>query len=717
MKTAISFILLLFCSQCVIAKDRPSIGLVLSGGGARGGAHIGVIEVLEQYQIPIDIIVGTSMGAVIGGLYASGVPIEKIKHDFVALDWQDLFSYDIQRENLYYRRKYDNDLFLLKNFISYSNKQIHLPWGIITGQNLYEIFNRYILVQRPVKHFNELSIPFKAVATDLITGEPVILDKGDLALSMLASMAVPGIISPIQMNNYLLVDGGVSANLPIEVAKKMGADILIVVDVSTPLYTRKQISDLTSVLQQLTNIMSYGNVKTSERSLTAEDILIVPNLTDITTSDFTKFDEAIAPGRTAALLQGNKLEYLSSDIHLSLFRENDPIRINAVEIKEDKVLCPKTYHYYLDVAGKTVTAGEITDKIDELYGLSIFERVYYGVNDGVLTVIPDLKYTDPKYIQGSVLLDSDFQTNNNFALVVGITNPQVNRYLGEWRLIGRIGEGFGGLAEFYQPLDPTLKWFINPSVSIFRNPFSVFYDYERLAMFLNTTSTAGISFGRVFGNVARLQVFTDYEYNDFEQKTGTLNISHLSSKNFQAGAAFDWDKIDNVYFPHHGIKGKVEFTTNSHGLSNDAHFNQLTVQNIAAFSLDKHAFVLGGRYHRTLSGDPSLSSLFALGGLFELTGLANNEVMGRNAGLLTGIYYYELAQISLIPNRPSPFYLGGSFEWGKVWGFSNLSINHSIFSGSVFAGLDSLIGPIYLAFGLTDNNHKALHLMLRPPFG
>lgn len=371
----------------------------------------------------------------------------------------------------------------------------------------------------------------------------------------------------------------------------------------------------------------------------------------------------------------------------------------------------------MDIDHQIIPVDEITEKINYLYGLSIFERIYYGVDKGVFTVIPELKYTDPKYIQGSVLLDSDFQTNNNFAFVVGITNPQVNRYLGEWRLIGRIGEGFGGEAEFYQPLTPSLKWFINPIVSIYRTPFSLFYDYQRLATYLNTTSTAGVSFGRVFSNVARAQVFANYEYNDFEQKTGMLSVTHLNSKNFQWGGAFDWDNIDNIYFPHEGIKGKVQLTKNTHALDSNTSFNQLSVQNLAAISFDKHAFVLGGQYNRTLFGDPSVSSLFALGGLFQLTGLANDELMGRNSAAVTGIYYYEFSQISLIPSRPSPFYIGASLEWGKVWEFTNLSDNEAIFGGSLFAGLDSIIGPIYLAFGITDNDNKAVHLMLRPPFG
>jgi NTE family protein len=703
-------------------EHRPKIGLVLSGGGARGAAHIGVIEELEALNVPIDFIVGTSMGAVIGGLYASGVPIEKIKEDFSTLNWVEIFNYNIDREFLYYRRKLDSDIFLMKNFISYSDGEIHLPWGIITGQNLYEIFKTYELAKEPIQDFSHLPIPFKAVSTDLISGKPVVLDHGDLALSMLASMAVPGLISPVDMGNYLLVDGGVSANLPIEIAKKMGADILIVVDVGTPLSTKAQIKDLTGVLGQITNILTYHNVITSKSFLTHRDVLIEPNLKDIDTSDFDKFGQGIEPGKTAAIQEKAKLEQLSSPHHCKYphFYKSEYFSLESVTIKNETILPPETYHDYLDFDNSVINASDVKEKIDHLYGLSIYERIYYGLENGPegkeLVVEPKIDSANHLYIQGSILLDSDFQTVNDFSLILGITNPKVNSLLGEWRILGKIGKGNGIFAELYQPLEPSLSWFVNPYASFNRGPVDIFYDYNRLATILDTSSIIGVQFGKTFSNVARIKAFWEFEYDDFTIKTGNMLLPKTFDRDGEVGIAFEWDAIDNLYFPQHGVKGDVTLTTSDKSFGGENHFSQLAINSLNATSFGKHAFVLAGKFNRTLDGDPSFSSTFDLGGLFELSGLSNGELTGSNSGLITGIYFYEFKKLEIIPNRPSPIYLGASLESGKVWGETNLSDNDFLTSGSVFVGIDSILGPIYLDFGMTEHGRKAGHLAIRPAF-
>ncbi len=704
---------------------RPKVGLVLSGGGARGAAHIGVIEALEEMQIPIDFIVGTSMGAVIGGLYASGVPIEQIRHDFSTLNWDDIFSINIKRTDLYYRRKLDSDIFILKNFISYSQGQFRIPSGIITGQTLYEEFNNYVLPQNPIDSFANLAIPFKAVATDIITGKPVILEEGDIALALLSSMAVPGIISPVNMNGYLLVDGGVSCNLPIEIAKQMGADVVIVVDVSTPLYTKAQIVDLTSVLGQLSNILTYNNMVMSKSKLTVHDILLIPSLNDVDTSDFSKFYQTILPGKLVAYQHKEKLMALSSH-HPSqipyLEPKEEPIKINEVQVKTEDTLQQDTYFHYLDFESQDVTPPEVGQKIDKLYGLSIFERIYYGQEpngeDFTLVVEPQKTPNDPVYFQGSLLLDTDFNTVNNFGMVIGVTNQQVNSLLGEWRILATIGYGEELFAEFYQPLSSDLTWFVNPSLSISRTPFTYFYDYDPVAIYLNTLGKLSFAVGRNFSNWGRVTAFWQFQNNDLKRRTGPEFLPDGHSQSGEVGLNLEWDTVDNIYFPHHGIRGHVTLSQFDDSYGGDAHFSQLKITNLGALSCGKHSFVLGGLYNRTLDDDvPTYPQKFFLGGLYELTGLSSNELFGNNSALLTAIYYYRWKNLHLVPNRPLPIYVGVSLEKGKVWGQPNLSQNDFVGSGSAFIAADSILGPIYLAMGATDTGHKAIHLTLRPVFG
>ncbi len=726
---ALVFVLTYFSTTFAATEHRPKIGLVLSGGGARGAAHIGVIEALEEMHVPIDLIVGTSMGAVIGGLYASGVPIQTIKHDFSHLNWEKVFNYNIERTDLYYRRKLDTDIFIIKNFISYSKGKIHIPYGIITGQSLYEEFNSYLLQDQPIRDFNHLNIPFKAVSTDLVTGKAVVLDHGDLALSMLASMAVPGIISPVDKNGYLLVDGGVSENLPIEVAKQMGADILIVVDVSTPMSTKAQIVDLTGVLDQLTNILTYKNIVYSKSLLTHKDILITPKLEKLDTSDFADFEKGIQPGVVAAYQHENQLRKLSSPIVRNISNvKKETIRVDEVMINNKTKLLPSTYFYYLNFDSQYVTPEDIKDHIDHLYGLSIFERVNYGIESSPegnrLVVEPKQDVNGPVYFQGSLLLDTDFQTTNNFGLVLGVTNEQVNSLLGELRFIGQIGHGEALFGEYYQPLTSDLTWFINPSIGIQRTFYTGYFDFSSIATYLITTSQLELAFGKVFSNVARIKGYWEYDYNVIKLRTGCFDqLEELFPNQLDehvtdgsVGIAFEWDTIDNLYFPHHGIKGSIDLSTYQKAFGGETEFSQLMIRNLAAASTGKHAFVLGTVYNRTLENTPSFPNQYNLGGLYELTGLYNNELSGDNSALVSAIYFYQLELLKIIPNRPLPIYTGFSLEAGKVWGETNLSTNRFIESASVFIAADTILGPIYLAAGATENGRKSVHLTLRPAF-
>ncbi len=722
------FILTYFSSAFAATEHRPKIGLVLSGGGARGAAHIGVIEALEEMHVPIDLIVGTSMGAVIGGLYASGVPIQTIKHDFSHLDWDKVFSYNIERTDLYYRRKLDTDIFLIKNFISYSKGKIHIPYGIITGQSLYEEFNSYLLQDEPIKDFNHLHIPFKAVSTDLVTGKAIVLDHGDLALSLLASMAVPGIISPVDTNGYMLVDGGVSCNLPIEIAKQMGAEILIVVDVSTPMSTKAQIIDLAGVLGQLTNILTYKNIVQSKSLLTHKDILLTPKL-DLDTSDFEDFETGIQPGVVAAYQHENQLRKLSSPNIKNISKvKQETVKIDEVMVNNKTKLLPSTYFHYLEFESQYVTPDDIKDHIDHLYGLSIFDRIYYGIESSPegkrLVVEPKQDVNDPVYFQGSVLLDTDFQTTNTFGLVLGVTNEQVNSLMGELRLIAQVGHGEALFGEYYQPLTSDLSWFFNPSIGIQRTFYTGYFDFSSIATYLVTTSQLEFAFGKVFSNVARIKGYWDYDYNVIKLRTGCFDFlqnifpnqleEHVTDGS--VGIALEWDTIDNLYFPHHGIKGSIDLSTYQKAFGGETEFSQLVIKNLAAASTGKHAFVLGTLYNRTLEDIPSFPNKFNLGGLYELTGLYNNEISGDNSALISAIYFYELEKLNIIPNRPLPIYTGFSLEAGKVWGETNLSTNRFIESASVFIAADSILGPIYLAAGATENGRKSVHLTLRPAF-
>jgi len=238
---------------------RPTVGLVLSGGGARGGVHVGVLKALEELRVPIDYIAGTSIGAVIGGFYASGMPAARIEQVIKGIDWEGAFLEDTPRAFKSYRRKRDDDLFLVEQRTGLNNREFQLPLGIVQGQVIDLIVAENTLPATTISDFDELPIPFRAVAADIATGEAVVLAQGSFSAALRASMSVPAVIAPIEIDGRLLVDGGVAMNLPIEVARDMGADIIIAVDVSAPLLPREELDSVLDVTAQLTTLLtSYG---------------------------------------------------------------------------------------------------------------------------------------------------------------------------------------------------------------------------------------------------------------------------------------------------------------------------------------------------------------------------------------------------------------------------------------------------------------------------
>ncbi|HUJ52989.1 MAG TPA: patatin-like phospholipase family protein, partial [Steroidobacteraceae bacterium] len=279
---------------------RPRVGLVLSGGGARGAAHVGVLKVLEQTHVPIDAIAGTSMGAVVGGLYASGLSARDIEKIMTSINWQDAFRDRPPREDLDLRRKEEDENYLVKFPLGVRDGQIVLPKGLVQGQRLTETLRRLTLPVARITHFDDLPTPFRAVATDLENGDRVVMDSGDLTTAMRASLSAPGVFAPVERDGRLLVDGGIADNLPVDIARAMGVDVLIVVDVSAPLLVRQQLSSAPVISNQMLAILIRHNSEAQLASLTPKDILIQPPLGNASSFDFGSVGKVIGAGEIAA---------------------------------------------------------------------------------------------------------------------------------------------------------------------------------------------------------------------------------------------------------------------------------------------------------------------------------------------------------------------------------------------------------------------------------
>ncbi|MCS5709309.1 patatin-like phospholipase family protein [Candidatus Berkiella cookevillensis] len=714
----ITLFLSIVLSTCAFAQTtdtRPKIGLVLSGGGAKGGAHIGVLKKIDEMQIPIDVIVGTSMGAVVGGLYAVGNSAIEIEKILSSVAWDSILINKIDRDYLYYRRKRDDDLFLIRQLIGLKNGSIRFPQGVVQGHKLYQAFKKETIVHEPLKDFDALPIPFRAVATDLISGKCVVLSQGDLANAMYASMAVPGLFSPAMIDGQLLVDGGVTNNLPVEIAKEMGVDIIIAVDVGAPMLSKNQIEGFDSVLDQLTNIYTQENMQHSLHLLSEKDILISPIMKEVGTSSYDQLAKAIQYGEEATEQVQDKLAHLAYGLNHTNHNRTH-LYIKGVHIQNETVLNTKTYQAYLPICPGYYTPAELDDYISRLYGLELFEKIEYNVDNNILMVTPNERSWGPTYIQGSLLLGTDFEGNSNFRVGLGITKTLMNAYAGEGRLFGSIGEVNGILSDIYQPFTRDLVWYINPRVGYIQQPFHLYIDDEAFAQYLLSTMRAELGIGRNLYEWGRVEIGYGRANSSARLKVGNGFPDGNQDDGF-VYSRFEWDTLDNSFFPHEGTVGAAQYYWYKKDLGGNTDFEQFQIQGALAQSVGKHSGAIVTKYQTTTAGEASFDAQFTLGGLFRLSGLAEQQLFGQHAALLTFLYYYSLKDVSIIPNYPFPLYLGMSLETGNTWQSRSSIREHSFRkAGSLFLGFDTIIGPFYFGYGFAENGKRALHLFMGRPF-
>ncbi|TDE46805.1 patatin [Flavobacterium rhamnosiphilum] len=306
----IALLFIVFASLTVFSQEqkKPKIGLVLSGGGAKGFAHIGVLKVLEEAGIKIDYIGGTSMGAVIGGLYASGYNASQIDSIFQATNFDELLNDFIPRSSKNFYEKRNDELYAL--ILPFSKLKIGIPEALSKGMYNYNLLNRITRNVRHIKDFNQLPIPFLCIGTDIETGKEVLLNKGNLAQAMIASSAFPSLFSPVEIDGRVLMDGGVVNNYPIEEVRKLGADIIIGVDVQNDLLDRSQLKDATRILVQITNLQSIERMK---KNVKETEVYIRPDVKNYGVVSFDKGKEIIRKGEEATFSVYEKIKLLADE--------------------------------------------------------------------------------------------------------------------------------------------------------------------------------------------------------------------------------------------------------------------------------------------------------------------------------------------------------------------------------------------------------------------
>jgi NTE family protein len=360
------------------------IGLVLSGGGARGIAHVGVLKSLDKHGIPLDLIVGTSMGSMVGGFYAAGYNPDKLEKIVKSIDWYDVFRDDTERENLFLGQKLQKDRFLVN--IRFNNWEAELPTSFTSGQKALSIISEklYGADYQMIYDFDSLRVPFRAVATDLISGQRVIIGQGDLAEAINASATVPLLFSPVVWDEMLLVDGGLLSNLSVDVAKSLGMDIIIVVDITSPLRKKDELNAPWEVADQVTTIMMQNQY---EKQISLADVIVTPDLHDVGSTDFDKIDEMIAAGETAvdSVVEKVKIKLKKArqEIDAATYKVSD---FRLITEGSEKIYSPN----YLNADKLTyITRDQIEEDIDRLFENGGYKKISAMYQDSVLTYIAE----------------------------------------------------------------------------------------------------------------------------------------------------------------------------------------------------------------------------------------------------------------------------------------------------------------------------------------
>jgi NTE family protein len=710
-----------------VATGRSKIGLALSGGGARGAAHIGVLKVLEEHRIPVDLIAGTSMGALVGGLYASGLSPAQLDSVVSKTDWAEAFADNIPRADRSFRRKRDDDLYLVKHKPGLRGGKLLFPPGILDGHRVDLLLKRLSLPVVTVRDFDLLSIPYRAVAADIVTGEAVVLDHGDLALSMRASMAIPAAFAPREIDGRLLVDGGIVNNFPIDVVRRMGADVVIAVDISTPSMGREQLNSVPAITGQLATLASEQDKKRQIASLGTGDVFIRPDLGSITVASFERSAEAVAIGERAATKALPALERLAlSPAEYGAYQAARATRVASAvspvlgseRIVNRSRVADQVIAARLEASlGRPVDAKQLELGLDQIYGLELFESVYYDVVPGPqgneLTVTARERAWGPNYLQGGIAAFEDFE-HPNFNVALAYSRTAVNRLNGEWRTGLQAGQEPAVWTEFHQPLDAGLRKFVELELLAGERAMNVFDRSGRKLSELGIrrygVTLAG---GREIGTWGEVRAGVVREGGSIRVLVADPGFPVDCYDTGEAFAQFFVDKLDEVVFPHRGGSLRVRLSAGLDELGSTVTYRQVTIDAIVASTRGHWTGVLGGESGTTLQGDAPLEKRFCQGGLGRLSGLEQDELIGQHDLLLRTFLHYRLVDFQLFP-----VYAGMSAEYGNVFpSRSAIGLEDGIVAGSVFLGADTLFGPLCLAYGRAEGGRGNYYLTLGQPLG
>lgn len=730
-------VLLLALSSVSTPSAAERINLVLAGGGARGIAHVGAITALEEMQVPVHAVAGTSMGALVGGLYAIGMDSEELREVVENMSWEDAFVDSLDRSELPQRRKSDDYDYPASIGLSFQDGRVSIPLGLVQGQQVRQIIKDLTDNAPGIRSFDDLPTPYRAVATDLETGDPYIFRDGSIVTAMRASMSLPALLAPVEHDGRLLVDGGLAMNIPVEVGREMGADRLIVVDIGTPLRKRDEINSVLGVTDQMLGFLTRKNSLEQLATLTERDILVNPDLTGIGMLDFDRTDEIYTRGYEATMALREQLAPLAlADEQWLAYQtaRQRPVSeapvIEHIAIVNDSPLRDDLIRVRLQQrVGEPLDATQLQADIAKVYTMGHWQIIDYEVIDDpalghVLEVRAQAKSWGSDRLKFGMNLISDLDGGSDINLGVSYLWEGLTDLGGELYGRAQVGDTIILGGEFYQPLDLYSRFFVVPQLH--------YHDYNVTNITPEVDIDDSLGKWRVRRFAAQLagganvldnmQLRTGLFYNLGEYKPEVEVGNPLPEDRFDEGGALvslRYDTLDKAYFPTSGSYLLAEYRLMRQDLGSDYNFERWHALGQGAFSWGeekRNTLIFTGRTGQSIDAGNTPQNFFQLGGLFNLSGVSQDLFSGQQMAFAMAQYQRRLTANTVLPFE-MPTYLGFSVEGGQVWAErESISSGDFINAGSIYLAVNSPIGPVYLAYGRTEDSRDALYVALGWPF-
>jgi NTE family protein len=717
-------------AQAAAADENPRarIGLVLGGGGAKGAAHIGVLRVLDELRIPIDCVAGTSMGALIGGTFASGMPAEEIERVTTAIDWSRTVGGAGLRDRTPIDRKLEGTTYTNSLEFGLKNGKVALPGGLLRTQDIEDVIRSLINDARFQRDFDNLPIPFRAVATDMMSGNMVVLGSGDLSVAMRASMAVPGAFSPVVLGEQVLSDGGMVRNLPVDIARDLCADVVIAVWLSSPPPRAADLRSALALAGRSMDVMIKANERAQVETLTADDVGIEVPMGDIGTGDFQRVAEAVVLGRAAAEAKTAELRRFSlPESDYIAWRETiasaqaKPIHLADVRIQGLQQVSPDYVASKLQnlQPGTDVDSRQIKEDTDRLYALGDFERIEHQITGPaharVIDITPVEKSWGPNFLRADLGLSAEGSGEVLAILRADHTRAWIGERGARWNNSLQIGRLTRLATDFYQPLDVPHRFFVRPAIRYESNLQGVYVDGEQVARYFVRDLYGELAFGANIGTRAQLSAGLRSGWIESERDTGSLVLPEQSRENDTSlflNAAYD--TRDDIGLPTRGSLVYLRYVHAESWLGGEQDYDlaEGVFTKSIAWRGDSLSLILGGG--KELAGILPPVRDFRLGGIRSFPGLRFDELRGTTYWFAGTSYLWKLADIQ--PLFGQALYAGLRLQAGRMTGRTDLLGN----PGTLYGIAGSLngrtpVGPFILSVGYVDNDSWELQFTLGRP--